>query len=139
MLPWSLLFLTSHGRGYFDAFWHTSQKHKKWPQSEQDIGNLKEKSVESVKFSFYRHILNYPSYRSRLQSRAHCWRKLTLYYSQYKRLQCQSSFLSLLLSKVFELAVGGGHFVLVLFTSSNLLFPRTGGHQITVPATLPNL
>lgn len=35
---------------------------KKWPYLEQYIGNMKENSVESVKFSFYRHILNYHFY-----------------------------------------------------------------------------
>lgn len=117
VLPWSLVFLTSHSREYFDAFWHASWKHENQALLEKDIGNAKENSIDSVKFSFYRHILNsHFKEATEIQSKQHCWRKPAQYIALNQRF-ARSSFLFLPLSKVFALALEGGHFALMLFTA----------------------
>lgn len=92
MLPWSLVFLTSHSIEYFDAFWHASWKQENQALLEKEIGNAKENSIESVKFSFNGHILNYHfKEATEIQSKHLCWRKSAQYIALNKRF-VQSSF-----------------------------------------------
>lgn len=92
MLPWSLVFLTSHSIEYFDAFWHASWKQENQALLEKEIGNAKENSIESVKFSFDGHIISYHFKEvTEIQSKHLCWRKSAQYIALNKRF-VQSSF-----------------------------------------------
>lgn len=117
-LLWSPVFLTSHSRGYFDAFWHASWKH----ENQALVGTVYRKCKRKFhrisqifflqahfKLSFHR------SQRDTIQTPL-LEEACTILLSLHKRF-AWSSFLSLLLSKVFELAPGGGHFALTLFTA----------------------
>lgn len=98
---------------------------------------MKENSVGSVKFSFYRTHFKLPFYTSHLPTtRLHCWKKFALLYFQNRKV-FWSSLLSLPLSKVFELAWEGD-----TLPSHSLLWSvllQNGRAPDLVPAILPNL
>lgn len=56
------------GSQHFDAVWIAFWKQTSGLSWKSHVGNVKENSVESVKFSFYRHILNYHFYKKHLDS-----------------------------------------------------------------------